>query len=94
MIWFVHDCVVVTEGEDDNGSNDDAGNNNDEKDSDNDDNCHFDGDDAFSPDCFFAAILDLPFLTIFVGIVAYADKRTGWIRYDLLDWWWHIYEYF
>jgi hypothetical protein len=31
------------------------------------------------------AFLDLPFLTIFVGVIVYADKRTGWIQYDLLD---------
>ena len=31
------------------------------------------------------AFLDLPFLTMFVGVIVYADKRTGWIRDDLLD---------
>ncbi len=38
--------------------------------------------------------LDLPFLTIFEGVIVYADKRAGWIWYDLFDWWQHIYEYF
>jgi len=31
------------------------------------------------------AFLNLPFSTIFVGVIVYADKRTGWIQYDLLD---------
>ena len=62
VIWFVHDCAVVTEGEDDTGRNDEAGNDNGEKDSDDDDNCRFDSDDASSPGCFFAAILNSPFL--------------------------------
>ena len=39
-----------------------------------------------SPPTAETAFLDLPFLTIFVGIIVYADKRTGWIRYDLFDW--------
>jgi len=73
VIRFVHNCAVVTEGKDDNGCNDNAGNDNDEKDSDGDDNCRFDGDDAFSPDCFFAAILDLPFLIFFGGITIEVD---------------------
>jgi len=62
VIQFVHNCAVVTEGEDDNGRDDEAGNDNDEKDSDDDDSCRFDGDDPFSPGCFFAAILNSPFL--------------------------------
>jgi len=32
-----------------------------------------------------AAFLDLSFLTIFVGVIVYSDKCTGWIQYDLLD---------
>ena len=73
VIRFVHNCAVVTEGEDDNSCNDDAGNDNDEKDSDDDDNCRFDGDNAFSLDCFFAAILDLPFLNFFGGVTIEVD---------------------
>ena len=49
------------EGKDDNGRDDGAGNDNDEIDSVDDDNCRFDGDDAFFPGCFFAAILNSPF---------------------------------
>jgi len=62
VIRLVHNCAVVTEGDDDNGHDDEAGNDNDEIDSDGDDNCRFDGDDAFFPGCFFAAILNSPFL--------------------------------
>jgi len=61
------------EGEDDNGRDDEAGNDNDEIDSDDDDNCRFDGDNAFSPDCFFAAILYLPFLIFFGGVTTEVD---------------------
>ena len=73
VIRFAHNCAVVTEGEDDNGRSNKAGNDNDEKDSDADDNCRFDGDNAFSPDCFFAAILDSPFLTFFGGVTIEVD---------------------
>jgi len=74
VIRFVHDCAVITEGEDDNSrNNEDAGNDNDEKDSDDDDNCRFDSDDAFFPDFFFAAILDSPFLTLFGGVTIEVD---------------------
>ena len=31
------------------------------------------------------AFFDVPFLTIFVVVIVYADKQTGWIQYDLLD---------
>ena len=72
VIWFEHDCAVVMEGEDDNGD-DEAGNDNDEKDSDDDDNFRFDCDDAFSLNYFFAAILDLPFLTFFGGVTIVVD---------------------
>jgi len=73
VIRFVHNCAVVTEGEDDNGRDNGAGNDNDKIDSDNDDNCCFDGDDAFSPGCFFAAILNSPFLIFFGGITIEED---------------------
>jgi hypothetical protein len=73
VIRFVHDCAVVTEGEDDNGRNDKAGNDNNEKDSDDDDNCRFDSDDALFLDFFFAAILDSPFLTLFGGVTIEVD---------------------
>jgi len=58
VIRFIHNSAVVTEGEDDNDRDDEAGNDNDEKDSDDDDSCRFDGDDPFSPGCFFTAILN------------------------------------
>ena len=73
VIRFVHNCAVVTEGEDDNGRAYGAGNDNDEIDSDNDDNCRFDGDDAFFPGCFFAAILNSPFLIFFGGVTIEED---------------------
>jgi len=73
VIRFVHHCAVVTEGEDDTGRNDKAGNDNGEKDSDDDDNCRFDSDDASSPGCFFAAILNSPFLIFFGGVTIEED---------------------
>ena len=73
MIWFEHDCAVVTEGKDDNGRDDEAGNDNDEKDSDDDNNCRFNGDDAVFQNFFFAAILDSPFLTFFGGVTIEVD---------------------
>ena len=73
VIRLVHNCAVVTEGDDDNGRDDEAGNDNDEKDSDDDDNFRFDCDDAFSLNYFFAAILDLPFLTFFGGVTIEVD---------------------
>ena len=60
MIRFVHNCAIVTEGEDDNGRDDEAGNGDDEKDSENDDTCHFDGDNAVFRNFFFAAIWTHP----------------------------------
>ena len=50
---------------------------------------------SLSPQTADTPFLDLPFLIILVGVIVYAEKRTGWIRYDLFDWWWHMfYEYF
>jgi hypothetical protein len=73
VIWFVHNCAVVTEGEDNTGRIDEASNDNGEKDSDDDDNCRFDSDDVFSPGCFFAAILDSPSLFFFGGVTIEED---------------------
>jgi len=61
------------EGEDNNGRDDEASKDDDEKDSDDDDNCHFDGDDPVFRNFFFAAILDSPFLTFFVGVTIEVD---------------------
>ena len=65
VIRFVHNCAVVTEGKDDNGCNDNAGNDNDEKDSDGDDNCRFDGDDAFFQAAFYS-YFELTLLNFFL----------------------------
>jgi hypothetical protein len=73
VIWFVHDCAVVTEGEDDTDRNDEAGNDKGEKDSDDDDNCRIDSDNASTPGCFFAAILNSPFLIFFGGVTIEED---------------------
>jgi len=73
VIWFEHDCAVVTEGEDNNGCDDEAGNDDDEKDSDGDDNCHFVSDDAVFRNFFLAAILDSPFFTFFGGVTIEVD---------------------
>ena len=73
MIWFEHDCAIVTEGEDDNGHDDEGSNDDDEKDSDDDDNCRFDNDDAVFRNFFLAAILDSPFLTFFGGVTIEVD---------------------
>ncbi len=73
MIWFEHDCAVVTEGEDDNGHNDEGGNDDDKKDSDDNDNCRFDSDNAVFRNFFLAAILDSPFLTFFGGVTIEVD---------------------
>ena len=76
MIWFEHNCAVVTEGKDDNGCDDEAGNEDDEKDSDDDDNCRF--------DFFFAAMLDSPFLTFFGGVSIEVDvlRPLEWLGSD------------
>jgi hypothetical protein len=73
VIWFEHDCAVVTEGEDDNGHNDEGGNDDDKKDSDDNDNCRFDSDNAVFRNFFLAAILDSPFLTFFGGVTIEVD---------------------
>ena len=73
VIWFIHNCAIVMEGEDDNGRDDGAGNGNDEIDSDDGNNCRFNGNNAFFPGCFFAAILNSPFLIFFGGITIEED---------------------
>jgi len=73
VIRFVHFRAVITEGEDDNGRDNEAGDDNDEKDSDDEDNCRFDSDNAFFSGCFFAAILNSPFLTFFGGVTIEED---------------------
>ena len=73
VIWFKHNCAVVTEGEDGNRRNNKGGNNDIEKDSDDDDNFCFNSDDAVFRNFFLAAKLDSPFLTFFGGITIEVD---------------------
>ena len=76
VVWFEHDCAVVTgksAGNEFNDDDDEAGNDDDEKDSDDDDDSRFDSDDGVFRNFFFTAIFDLPFLTFFGGVTIEVD---------------------